>query len=91
MVPHARTLRKARMQVQLMIYTGFSTRSIRAYLHRYILWWVNASTTWLYHELIEWFIETCWDLYPAAYAAGLRQRYFMQSNTRTLLGVQIAA
>jgi hypothetical protein len=46
--PHQRTLRKARMQVQLMVQTGFSTRRIRSYLHRFILWWMNATRIWSY-------------------------------------------
>ena len=40
---HPRSLRKARIQVQLMIKTGFSTRAIRAYLHRFLLWWQMTS------------------------------------------------
>ena len=78
------------MQVQHMISTGFSTRSIRAYLHRYILWWQNTSETWQYHELTNWFIETCWHINPAAYAAGLQQRYFIKSHNPLLLAGTVA-
>jgi RNA-directed DNA polymerase len=80
-VPHSRTLRKARTQVQLMVITGFFTRRIRRYLHHFLLWWTKTSGTWTYHELIEWFIRSCRDIDPAAFAAGLLQRYLNNSLT----------
>ena len=70
-VPHPRTLRKARTQVQLMVATGFSTRRIRSYLHRFVLWWVNTTRIWNYDELIKWFVDASFDINPAAFAVGL--------------------
>jgi hypothetical protein len=85
-VPHQRTLRKARMQVQLMVQTGFSTRRIRSYLHRFVLWWVNATRTWNYNELIRWFCKACFDITPAAYAAGLLLRDIKKSHNAVVYG-----
>jgi hypothetical protein len=59
------------MQVQLMVLTGFSTRRIRSYLHRFVLWWANTTRTWNYEELIQWFCDACFDITPAAFATGL--------------------
>lgn len=70
-VDHPRTLRKAILQVQQMVLDGFSAHQIKSYLHRFLLWWVNASETWQYEELINWFVERCWDVDPAAFAEGL--------------------
>jgi hypothetical protein len=39
--------------------------------------------TWQYQELISWFVESCWDINPAAHAAGLLQRYFNKLHTET--------
>ena len=71
-VPHPRTLRKAREQVKVMVATGFSTRQIRSYLHLWTAWWVNTTETWQYIELLDWFVQSCRELPPAAYAEGLR-------------------
>ena len=73
-VPHPRTLRKAREQVKQMVIDGLSARRIRSYLHRWALWWVRTSQSWQYQELLGWFLEVCWDIGPAAYAAGLLQQ-----------------
>ena len=70
-VPHPRTLRKAREQVQHMVNDGVSPQRIRSYLHRWIIWWVSTSETWGYQELLVWFLEVCRLPAPAAYAAGL--------------------
>ena len=70
-VPHPRTLRKTSEQVKQMVIDGLSARRIRAYLHRWALWWMRTSQSWQYQELLEWFLEVCWDIAPAAYAAGL--------------------
>ena len=83
-VPHARTLRKARIQVQQMVTIGLSANRIRRYLHQFLLWWTKTSGTWAYHELIDWFVKSCWDMNPAAYAAGLLRRYFNKLLTETL-------
>ena len=55
---------------------ALSTKLIRRYLHQFLLWWTKTSAgTWAYQELISWFVESCWDITPAAHAAGLLQRY----------------
>jgi hypothetical protein len=70
-VPHARTLRKAREQVKWMVKDGVSPRRIRNYLHRWCAWWVRTAENWLYQDLILWFLSTCWDEQTAVYATGL--------------------
>lgn len=98
-VPHARTLRKARMQVQLMVLTGFSTRRIKSYLHRFVLWWANTTRIWNYEEIIKWFCDACFEIQPAAFAVGLLLKRIRESHSRTachllgdgLTGAAIAA
>lgn len=71
-VPHPRTLRKAREQVNQMVVTGLSARRISSYLHRWSSWWVGTSEHWTYQELLWWFFNSCWESNPAAdFAAGL--------------------
>ena len=70
-VPHPRTLRKAREQIKQMVIDGLSARRIRSYLHRWATWWVRTAQSWQYQELLEWFLNVCWDFTPAAYATGL--------------------
>lgn len=82
MIPHSRTLRRAREQVKAMVKDGFSTQRIRRYLHRYVLWWVKTSMTWSYQELLESFIQTCWDSPTATIAYGLLR--YPTSSTREL-------
>lgn len=53
-----------------MVTLGVSARKIKNYLHRYFLWWVHTAT-WSYEYLSKQFIAACWDITPAAYAAGL--------------------
>ncbi len=79
--PHPRTLRKARIQVQQMVIIGLYANRIRRYLHQFLLWWTKTSGTWQYQELISWFVKSCWDIAPAAYAVGLLQRYFNKLHT----------
>lgn len=79
-VPHPRTLRKAREQVKAMVNSGLSAHRIRSYLHRWVLWWVRTSNSWSYQELLEWFLHVCWDVTPAAYAAGLLQQAVKDSG-----------
>ena len=59
-----------------MVTIGLSTKKIRRYLHQFLLWWVKTIDAWTYQELTIWFISMCWDIYPAAHAAALLQRYF---------------
>jgi hypothetical protein len=79
------------MHVQQMVTIGISTNRIRRYLHHFLLWWTKNSDTWQYQELISWFVESCWDINPAAYAAGLLQRYFIKLHAETSVVVRLAA
>lgn len=56
-----------------MVIDGSSTQQIRNYLHRWVTWWVNASETWQHQELLNWFLDVCWDANIAAHAASLLQ------------------
>ena len=78
-VPHPRTLRKARENVKAMVNSGVSPCRIRSYLHRWSTWWVGTAQIWQYQELLEWFLQVCWDLKPAAYAAGLIHHAIMKA------------
>lgn len=49
-VPHPRTLRKAREQIKQLVTSGTSSQRIRRYLHRWTTWWVKASETWHYQR-----------------------------------------
>ncbi|MFU7598282.1 hypothetical protein ACM9VS_05555 [Legionella pneumophila] len=71
MVPHPRTLRKAREQVKYMVIDGSSAYRIRNYLHRWTMWWTNTSTTWQYQELLQHFINASWHEQATAYATAL--------------------
>lgn len=84
MVPHPRTLRKARERVKCMVIDEVSLRQIRNYLHRWILWWQNTSDTWQYQELLQRFIDTCWRIDIQGYAAGLYQLHLNESQNQTL-------
>jgi hypothetical protein len=88
-VPHPRTLRKAREQIRLMVLDGLSAQRIRSYLHRWVVWWAMTSETWQYQELLRWFIEVCSHEPTAHYAAGLSALHFKRSHTQmfSVLGV----
>ena len=73
-VPHPRTLRKARENVKWMVNDGVSHRKTRNYLHHFVIWWVKTTELWTYEELLELFIRTCWESQPAAIAAELLQQ-----------------
>lgn len=74
-VPHARTLRKAREQVQVMVKDGFSARRILLYLHRWCMGWARTITSWLYHDVLLWFLEVCWDEHTSYYALRLLHQH----------------
>src|SRR3990167_4625608 len=59
-VPHARTLRKAREQVKWMVADGVSRPKIKRYLIRWLCWWVRTSNTWKHKDLSCQFIASCW-------------------------------
>ena len=91
MIPHARTLRKAREQVRCMVIDGLSARRIKNYLHLWARWWANASDTWIYHGILQWFVDACWDTGPAVYAAGLIKHHFNKLHTETSSLLVVAA
>lgn len=70
-VPHPRTLRKAREHVKQMVDTGASPRRINNYLQGRLRWWIRTTDTWTILELLSAFLATCWEPAPAAYAARL--------------------
>ncbi len=80
MIPHARTLRKAREQVKSMVTDGASPRHIRKYLARWIQWWNETVDDWSKTKLVQWFCRACFDVTPAAYAAGLLLRQIRESR-----------
>ena len=82
MQPHPRTLRKARLQVQLMVTDGFSARQIRNYLHRFVLWWTKTIKIWNYAELLMQFCSACYDIQPIAIAMQLVTKHLNKSHTR---------
>jgi hypothetical protein len=59
-VPHARTLRKARTQVNSMVFDGLAAKRIKNYLHRWARWWLQTAGIWKYDDLMLWFIAACW-------------------------------
>ena len=71
MTPHPRTLRKARENIRWMVADQVSLAQIRSYFSRWLHWWVNASNTWQYHELLQSFMNVCWHESVSAYAAAL--------------------
>lgn len=86
-VPHPRTIRKAREQVKAMVKDGISARKISRYLHRFVIWWVKTSIIWKYEELLNIFIQSCWEVQPAKIAYEL----LLKSQTRGLMDCPIAA
>lgn len=90
MVPHPRTLRKAREQVKYMVIDGFSAYRIRNYLHRWTMWWTNTSNTWEYQELLQHFINASWDGQATAYATALsclQQLKLLHTDSAAELGL----
>ena len=68
-VPHARTLRHAREQIKQIVIDGVSHQRIRSYLSRWCAWWVRTVTCWTKDELLDWFLDVCWDGRVASIAA----------------------
>ena len=75
MVPHPRTLRKAREQVKWMVADGVSRPKIRNYLVRWLCWWVNSSGIWEHAELKAQYIRSCRDPSAADFAAEALRQY----------------
>ena len=74
MVPHARTLRRAREQVKVMVADDVSLPQIKAYLNQWLHWWQNTSGIWNYQELSNAYIQSCWDPPAATIAAAAFQQ-----------------
>lgn len=64
-----------------MVTDGASPRHIRKYLARSIQWWNETVDDWSKARLIQWFCRACFDVTPAAYAAGLLLRQIRKSRT----------
>lgn len=84
-VPHPRTLRKAREQVKAMVNDGVSHLKIRTYLRRFVLWWAMTVETWQYEILLQQFIQSCWDTQLAAIGTSISQRQATLERTDSVL------
>jgi 23S rRNA C2498 (ribose-2'-O)-methylase RlmM len=80
MIPHARTLRKARENIRWMVADQVSPAKIKRYFSRWLQWWVRTTITWDCQKLLRWFMEACWSATLNTYALALLLRYFKQSN-----------
>lgn len=87
-VPHPRTLRKAREQVKAMVNDGVSCLKIRTYLRRFVLWWAKTVETWRYEILLHQFIQSCWDVQLAAIGASISQRQATLERTDSLVSAE---
>ena len=58
---HARTLRKVRLQAQVMVHDGFSAQTIKTYLQRWSRWLRCISEIGSSRQIWQDFLETCWD------------------------------
>jgi len=73
-----------------MIKDGVSLTHIKHYLHRFVLWWVNASTLWHYEEILQLYSQSCWDKALGAIAHEVL-RDFTLSRSLDPIGCQVAA
>lgn len=48
-----------------------SQELVRSYLHHFVIWWSTTVDIWRYEEILDSFIRACFDIKPAAIAAGL--------------------
>ncbi len=83
-IPHARTLRKAREQVKMMVVDGASLCQIKNYLSRWVYWWVKTSSCWNYNELVNRYIDSCWD----PIAQNMAMEFFQQETTILRMNAQ---
>jgi hypothetical protein len=89
-VPHPRTMRKAREQVKYMVIDKVSPSKIRNYLNRWVTWWQNTTKIWDYEEIIKWFCAACFDVILAAiYAAGLLLKRLRESHSSIAYDLQV--
>jgi RNA-directed DNA polymerase len=77
-IPHPRTLRKARENVKQMVKDGVSRPKIRSYLFRWLCWWATTSSIWERSTLNKWFIEACRDETALQIAFDVNQYYFKE-------------
>lgn len=73
--PHARTLRKARENVRLMVAEQVSPAQIKRYFVQWARWWVKTANTWDFQSLVVEFIGTCWQKAPAKLATDVLYHY----------------
>ena len=67
-----------------MVFDGMSTQYIRNYLNRWVQWWVNTTGhVWNKNGLVQQFCKACFDITPAAYAAGLLLPPIRESHSST--------
>lgn len=85
-IPHPRTLRKARENVKQMVKDGVSRPKIRCYLFCWLCWWATTSSLWERSTLNKWFISACWDKTASQIAAGVNQYYFKELCAATGAG-----
>ena len=74
-VPHTRTLRKAREQVRLMVADGFSNQQIRSYLQKWALWWVRTTNDWTFEGMLKWYMQVCWSEGLNSFASDLLSQH----------------
>ncbi len=59
------------------------------------MWWAITSTTWQYQELMQLFIDVCWNEQVAAYAAGLANIHYFKTlytgRSQSIDGLVVAA
>jgi hypothetical protein len=80
-IPHSRTLRKARENIKYMVKDGVSRPKIRSYLFRWLCWWARPSTQWERSALFCWFVKSCWDNVSLQMAKETYQHYFKELIT----------
>jgi len=80
-IPHSRTLRKARENIKHMVADGVSRPKIRSYLFRWLCWWATTSNIWKRSELLIWLIKSCWDKVSLQIAKETYQHYFKELHT----------
>ena len=78
---HARTLRKARLQAQVMVHDGFSAQTIQTYLQRWSRWWGRISEIGSHQKILQDFLETCRDEQLCLLARDLCQPGFTSRRT----------
>ena len=81
-MPHPRTLRKARENVKHMVADSVSRKKIRSYLFRWLCWWATTSSIWERRTLLKWFTQSCRDTATSKIAKEVDQIYFKELQPR---------